>query len=393
MQKELIIDRLKRACLWMGEKSQVKNDDEITEAQKTRFNYKTWNGALKGEYLAKDKEWDFFCPIWHTGQAVKAFVMAENFIPGMMAYAEKGISFILGNMIELGPDAGLILAFEDMPGGVNTSAIIECLDGFFFLGEKTGDAAFKDKALFALDWVEKKCYIDGEGVFRDTYIFSKREFTSKVYNLPGRPLLDDGIFLKAYQLTGKQRYLTIALEVAERLLNDEAPAGNWVKFPPCQEKTGKIHPRHAYWWGRPMLMLYKHTGDEKYFEQFKRSVEWYRKAMRKDGGIFRNTYVDFSTDSFGHAASGSACAVIMFLEYYNETGDKTILPFVELGMEFCMNMQLIDTEDQNLEGVVLEKVLPPGNSDSSPYKVRDLGTVFFAQAATRYLEAKESGVF
>jgi polygalacturonase len=35
--------------------------------------------------------------------------------------------------------------------------------------------------------------------------------------------------------------------------------------------------------------------------------------MRKDGGIFRGTYVDFSTDSYGHAAFNTVCAVTIFV--------------------------------------------------------------------------------
>ena len=33
--------------------------------------------------------------------------------------------------------------------------------------------------------------------------------------------------------------------------------------------------------------------------------------------------------------------------------------------------------DPNLRGAVLEKVLPPDGTDRLPYRVRDLGTIFF----------------
>ncbi len=107
--------------------------------------------------------------------------------------------------------------------------------------------------------------------------------------------------------------------------------------------------------------------------------------MRRDGGIFRNTYTDFTTDSFGHATSGAACAVIMFLEYYDETGDGEILPFIEKGLKFCMSMQFTNPADPNLKGAILEKVLPPDGTDRSPYYLRDLSTIFFIQAAAHYL--------
>ena len=34
---------------------------------------------------------------------------------------------------------------------------------------------------------------------------------------------------------------------------------------------------------------------------------------------------------------------------------------------------------------LLEKVTPPYGSDASPYYIRDLGTIFFIQAAAEYL--------
>ena len=41
--------------------------------------------------------------------------------------------------------------------------------------------------------------------------------------------------------------------------------------------------------------------------------------------------------------------------------------------------------DPNLKGAILEKVLPPDGTDRLPYHLRDLGTTFFVQAASRSL--------
>ena len=40
------------------------------------MNYKEWRGAIRGEYNAAEKKWGCCCPYWHTGQAVKALVIA-----------------------------------------------------------------------------------------------------------------------------------------------------------------------------------------------------------------------------------------------------------------------------------------------------------------------------
>jgi len=51
-----------------------------------------------------------------------------------------------------------------------------------------------------------------------------------------------------------------------------------------------------------------------------------------------------------------------------------------------MKMQFTNPEDPNLKGAILEKVLPPDGTDRSPYHIRDLGTIFFIQAASLYLQ-------
>ena len=43
---------------------------------------------------------------------------------------------------------------------------------------------------------------------------------------------------------------------------------------------------------------------------------------------------------------------------------------------------------ENVYGAILEKVLPPNVSDRNPFHIRDLGTIFFIQAAAKYLRYK-----
>ena len=100
-----------------------------------------------------------------------------------------------------------------------------------------------------------------------------------------RPLLDDAVFLKGWHRSGNGEFRQIAMETAETLLRDENPPGNWIKYIPCDKNSGKIHPRHAYWWGNLMLDLYRETGDEWFFAAFRRAADRYRKAIRTDGGL------------------------------------------------------------------------------------------------------------
>lgn len=373
------------ACKWLTDVAQVKNDSDL-DPDCTKLMHTTFVGAMRGEYRAATRKWGFFCPVWHTGQAVKALVNATPHVGDhLLEAAHAGADFILGNQITDGPDAGLITAYEDEPDKVNSSAIIESLDGLFALSAKTGESRYADAAIAALQWLRDNSFMHDEGLFRDEYEPKKRQWSESPYGTIGRPLLDDAAFVKGYQLTGDKSLLDVAVRTAERLLADENPAGNWVGYAPCIKETGSIHPRHAYWWGLPMLTIHEVTGDDRYLECFKRSVQWYQKALRRDGTFLRGTFTDFSTNGLSHAMSGSAGAVICFQAYHHKTGDDAILADIERGMNGCLNMQFTHAKDPNLQGAILEKIIAHGGSDDSPYHLRDLSSIFYAQAASAYL--------
>jgi hypothetical protein len=239
--------------------------------------------------------------------------------------------------------------------------------------------------LLALDWVARKAWLRGRGLFLDLYDPAAKAFIERGYLVEGRPLLDDAVFLTGHECSGNPVFRDIAVETADQLLRDEGPPGNWIKHPPCLPHLDRIHPRQAYWWGRPMLAMFHGTGDRRYLECFTRSVRWYVGALRTDGGLFRNTRSDFNTESFGHATSGVACAALMFLDHHEETGDGSVTEPLVRGLRYGLNMQFTRPADPNLKGCILEKVRPPNGTDASPYYLRDLGTIFFIQALSRYL--------
>lgn len=391
MDQKKLTAALQNACAWITDVAQVKSPEQADTKRGRLMRYANWHGAIRGEYRAATRAWDFFCPVWHTGQAVKALVMASKILgDALLEGAARGAEFILNAQISSGKDKGLILAYEDHPDRVNTSAILECLDGLFCLAEVTGKTKYRDVALDALTWVAEHAYRKGDGLFNDLYDPATGNFVPHAYKCNGRPLLDDAIFLTGYRLTGQKTFRAVALETAERLLREENPAGNWLMYPPCDMKAGRLHPRHAYWWGYPMLAVYEVTKDERFLNCFQRSVQWYRSALRQDGGLFRGTYTDFRTDSFGHAVSGVGCAVSMFLAKHKRDNDATIVDDIKRGLAFCQDVQFTHPADPNLQGAILEKVLPPDGTDASPYHIRDLGTIFFVQAAS---SALSSGIF
>lgn len=377
-----------KAANWITDVAIVKGDN-LSDCNNTRnLEHVNWKGAVKGEYDAGKKQWDFFCPIWHGGQAIKALIGAYKLFNDIkyLNGAKLIAGFIEKERIDdvSDPDYGLILAYEDRGNAVNTSAILECVDGLMDLSEITGDMKYFNMGADGLKWVAEKSYIQKEGLFKDSYEVAGRRWVS-VYEgqdqtYPGRPLLDDGVFLRLFKHTGNSMFKDIFYETAQRLLKDEEPEGNWIKYGPCDKDLGRIHPRHAYWWGKPMIFAYEDSGEERYLDCAKRAGNWYVKAQRKDGGLFRGTYLDFNTDSFGHCTSGIACAAILWSELYRITNDTSWIGPIKKAVEYCMNMQFYDVKDPNLKGAILEKVLPPDGTDTLPYYIRDLGTIFFLQA-------------
>jgi hypothetical protein len=380
-----------RACRWLVDVAQVKTADIPPEENGRDHRHRSWRGAIRGEYSVADRQWGFFCPVWHTGQAIKALAMAygQTGESWLLEAARLSASFISAeqNWDDGSDDFGLIHAYEDFGDRINSSAILEALDGLFVLSDVTGDMKYLRQALAALQWVARKAYIPGQGLTRDVYDPREKRFVEipqwvehKLSAL-GRPLIDDAIFLTGYELTGDETFRRIFFETADQLLATENPPGNWIGFGPCDPQKGYIHPRHAYWWGRPMIRAWQASGNEKYLACARRAAEWYRNALRADGGLIRNTYGDFNTDSFGHATSGSACAAILMQDLMKATGCLDYREPVERALRFCLGMQLNTTRDLNLAGVILEKVLPPDGTDRHPFYIRDLGTIFFIQAA------------
>lgn len=382
------------ACSWLIDVSLVTTEQPGEECDAGGIVYADWRGAVRGEYSASKRQWGFFCPYWHTAQALKALLQATPYCPELECGINAMAGFLMRNRITApaDPDFGLPLAFEDAPHSVNTSAILESLDALFLLADKTGETRYEQAALDALHWIGQKAYCEGRGLFRNSYDPVLRRFVivQGYQRIPPerhpRPLLDDAVFLKGYQRSGQESFRKIFYETAETLLATEEPSGNWISYPPCDREAGRIHPRHAYWWGMPMLDAWLASGDERYRDCALRSAHWYSKALRRDGGFLRGTYVDFDTDSFGHATSGSACAAIFLLRVAQACREPGYLLQIRRALEYCLDLQFTAPNDGNLRGAILEKVLPPDGTDRSPYYLRDLGTIFFIQAATLCLK-------
>jgi len=405
LDRSELLESMRLACDWLADVAQVPGDQLTVERDSRNHRYDSWKGAIRGEYRASARQWGFYCPVWHTGQAVKAMLLASGIL-GDDKYrraARAGADFIFDKQIwkEGHPDHGLILAFEDYPDKVNTSAVLECMEGLMLQADEDRSDELWGRIRKAGEFLLDRLYMPARGLFRDAYDPQTHEVVlpnpyPTLNNIGGRPLLDDSIFFKLHRKFGDQRFLDVQVKVSQRLVADQNPPGNWVDYAPCDAKTMRFHPRHTYWWGLPLLDTYHATGRQEFLDTALASGEFTRRAMRADGGYIRGTYLDrrtgeITTDSFGHATSGSACAAIFFLALWQETNDESWLTDAERAIGFCQRVQFVSPTDPNLKGAILEKVFPPDGTDASGYYLRDLGTIFFVTAAARYLTLVEEG--
>jgi hypothetical protein len=390
-----LLDSVRQACGWLTEVAQVKHARLSDEPgmRIAKCDYADWRGAT-GEYTQRDPSWLYFCPIWHTGQAVRSLVRASQLLadPKTMEAAKFSAEFVLRHRVAdpADEDYGLIFGFEDYPDKVNISAILESLAGPLDLAGATGEDRYFETVRTAAEWVLRKAYLPEHGLFRDVYDPAVRAFLAEsAFHAVGRPIADDAVLLTVGRRTGNEAMVRAFYRILDYLMQHEDPPGNWISVAPCSTARQSIHPRHAYWFGAPFIDAFLDARDDRYLQVAIRAGRWYQQAQRRDGGLFRGTYRDFSTDSFGHATSGIACAVKLWSRLWSITGSDEWIEPAARAIDFCRLMQMTDPEDPNLRGCIVEKILPPDGTDRSLINVRDLASIFYIQAVC---EAVTSGL-
>ncbi len=363
--------------------AQTKDESQAREANSLGYTYRSMIGAIRNEYSSSMRKWSYYGIHWHSMQAAIALLCAHRLI-GEQKYYEAAVragEFLLAQQVVEGEDAGLIVTEgrqgDDMIHSV--AALSESLPGLYYLYKATGQERWKEALIGASGWISRKSYIDDEGRYRDIYDYRSGKFIvdeNIVGASPIRPLIDEGGMLMAYKVSGDERFLEVFLGLAERLLSEEEPAGNWIGYTPNSKSKGFIHARHAWWWGYPMADAFEQTKDERFFDCFERACDWYVWAQNIDGGMHYSTYIDRNKPSFGLCSSAVGCALIMWRRYKDMTGEDRYAEAVEKGIDYLLRVQLLNVEDENLRGAFFESIGPNENSDRIEIYLRDLATIF-----------------
>ncbi len=387
IEREDLLNRALRGCDWLTDISQV--------LDKADSSY----GAMKGEYDTKNRKWNFYGPFWHTGQAVRTLILAYN-MTGKQKYLNHAIlggEYMIRYQTMDKEDKkfyGFIHRKESKEA--NTASQVEGFMALYDLYKVTKDVKWLERFHLAVDWVAKNLYLKGEGLFYNGYSAIKDELDPIEKS---RPTNDDAIFGVAYKEFSDPLYLEIFREVSDRLLKDEDPPGNWMKYPPCRPEVfggrGRIHPRHAWWWGYPMLTAYDLFGEQKYLDAGIRAAQWYIDNNNLDGGYYYNVTKNGGKHlSFDFCTSAVGCAIIMWTDLYNRTKEEKYVKEIETSLGFLLRAQFNeDVEDPNIKGAFFEGYLPPDGTLSPGFYIRDIATIFPVSAMLKILEIFEGDVY
>jgi len=355
------------------------------------------HGVIRGEYDTRSREWKLYGPFWHTGQAVrlllKVYSMAGD--EKYLRHALLGGEYMIRDQVLDETDEkyyGFIHGREAEQA--NTASQVEGFAALYELYLTTSDAKWLNSFRLGVDWVARNVYIEGEGLFYNGYSALRDELAPIEKS---RPTNDDAIFWIAYQTFGEPSYRRIFQEVCDRLLKDEDPPGNWLRYPPCFpdvfDSRGSIHARHAWWWGYPMIQAYDACGEEKYLKAGVRAGDWYINNSNIDGGYYYHTTARTRQHlSFDFATSAVGCAVIMWCDLWRRLGEERYVVAIERALGFLLRAQFNqDVEDPNLKGAFFEGLLPPDGTLQPGYYLRDIATIFPARAMLTVLETFPEG--
>src|SRR5262245_23189007 len=140
---------IRLGCAWLTDVAQMKADKlNGSDSNTHQLAHKHWRGALRCDYRTADRKWDFSCPMSHTGQAIKALVMASRAMEDeqYLAGAKFAAEFIGAerNADRRTKNSGLIFAYEYKGEEVSTAALLQTVDGLIALSDATGDRKYSD---------------------------------------------------------------------------------------------------------------------------------------------------------------------------------------------------------------------------------------------------------
>jgi hypothetical protein len=326
-------------------------------------------GSLRTNYTLRDRKWRRRATTWHTGQAGRALLAAHKVTSNSryLKGAERAAAFLVSRQI-LDPSNpaldGLVVAHDQRSDRVSVAAMLRAIRLFADMADLTGEPHWQERFLTAMQWVLRNAYLL-QGKVMDSVSPETGQFDTEAAwgpNTPcARPLIDEACFHEAFRRSGEASYERAFSTIANRLADEEDPPGHWAAYPPSDRRTGLLDAHQAFWWARPMLVAGEAFGDARFIEVAERTAQWFMDSQNLDGGFYRRNWTSGYHDSFDLSSSAAACAVLLWLDFYDRTSDEAYLAPVRDSLGYLLRMQFAaDAEDVNVRGAFIESLsMPP----------------------------------
>lgn len=329
----------------------------------------TEEGYSRCEYNWREGAWVPYETAWHTGQVIwgllEAYRLSGN--AEWLAAAKRGADWWVSQEITEGALAGLLHAPHGnrLGGLINMTTITDGTPALFEMTRQTGDQRYADTAGRSGDWLLTNAYIPEHGLFYNIIdpttgeVWKDRsphhpDVAEPKVTQVARPNIEGFLYLDMYRHTGKQAYLDLFTDVANKLVARQGPEGFWMEFEPNDPESGKIHPRFNVWNAEALLEGYLETGNEAWLEAAKNTARAMARLQLKDGGFYYRNYLDKPPRRDSLTGSATAFSGILWLRL----------------MQLGHGAEFLDNIHRSARWLVANQ-FPPGHADEN------LGGAFF----------------
>jgi uncharacterized protein YyaL (SSP411 family) len=360
-------------------------------------------GKSKCEYSLTEGKWYPYEEAWHTGQIINALVdlykVTNNKI--YLDNAKRAADWWCNLSIKDNPKLnGMVKAIHG--AGIDNiifATVSDGTPGLFNLYKVTGNKKYAQVPTNAGKWMLKHMYIPEYGMFYDAADYStgevlktkspfwpdKKEQT--IFDV-ARPNNEGSIFKDMYEFTGEETYKKVFIDICNSLVEKQGSEGLWMQFTPNNLETGEIHPRFNLWNAESLLEGYDLTGNKKYLEAARKTLQFFTQLQQKDGVIYYSNYIDGTFNNNSICGSAVSFAGILWIRLLKYNVGEEFIPNIEKSFKWVMKNRFpLNHPDENLRGAMVNTKMR-NKEGKTLIMQRDIGTSFGIRFLVKYYTMK-----
>ncbi len=397
ISRKLVADSAAMAADWLSGIALIRKPDSA------------FYGALKSNYSAQDRQWQFSEPFWHTAQALRGWLdlagelgshqwdapieQAAGFLRNQIIHAPER-SRIHGGVMHLAGKVDECLPAGALHATVLTNGLEGLIDYYVARQDPASLAAIKRAA----HWLGDVMLDEASGMVwssmdreREEYLKAELHRVNRLNRdnpefFYKRPDAEGSALLLCGRLLDRPRLADAFKRILDFLVQDQAPDGIWWNWVCNAANPPRAHGRYNLWLAFALLNGYEVLGDEAYRLAAIRTARFYRKAQHLDGGISYLTTPEGRGLMLYPCGSAVAMSALLWLKLLSYEFDGDFARGVELSCAFLTSTQFApDFADENLRGAYFESYGHARFAGMSYPMVRDIASVFGIQLMAKLL--------